>query len=133
MKREASGAVVKYLEECLPGNTEVLVVPVDGEGFIPYSKLRYYLRKNFWDSALEARIQSIVGKFHGGDAYIYKNSGSGAFRAQLFIPPDADLTRAFSEIFPTYKSVALPHKRGHSVLRTTGTIPRGMAYSYYAV
>ena len=133
MKKEANAKNVKYLEEYSRGDAEVLVVPVDDEGFIPYSKLRYYLRMNFWDSALEARIQSIAGKFHDGDAYLYRNSGVGAFRAQLFVPSNADLTRVFSEIFPEYKSVALPYKRGHSVLHSMGTVPRGMAYSYYAV
>ena len=93
MKKEANAKNVKYLEEYSRGDAEVLVVPVDDEGFIPYSKLRYYLRMNFWDSALEARIQSIA----------------------------------------EYKSVALPYKRGHSVLNSMGTVPRGMAYSYYAV
>ena len=120
MKKGNNGIVIKYLEEYSPGDTEILVVPIDDEGFIPYSKLRTYLRSHFWDSVLEARIQSLAGTFHNGDAYIYRNS-------------NADLARVFSKIYPKYKSLALPYKHGHSVLRTIGTVPRGMSYSYYTV
>ena len=133
MKKGNNGIVIKYLEEYSPGDTEILVVPIDDEGFIPYSKLRTYLRSHFWDSVLEARIQSLAGIFHNGDAYIYRNSDDGQFMAQLFVPTNADLARVFSKIYPKYKSLALPYKHGHSVLRTIGTVPRGMSYSYYTV
>lgn len=52
MKKGNNGIVIKYLEEYSPGDTEILVVPIDDEGFIPYSKLRTYLRSHFWDSVL---------------------------------------------------------------------------------
>lgn len=133
MKKGNNGIVIRYLEEYSPGDTEILVVPIDDEGFIPYSKLRTYLRSHFWDSVLEARIQSLAGTFHNGDAYIYRNSDDGQFIAQLFVPTNADLARVFSKIYPKYKSLALPYKHGHSVLRTIGTVPRGMSYSYYTV
>lgn len=133
MKKESNGRVVRCLGEYTLGDAEVLVVPIDDEGFIPYSKLRTYLRSHFWDSVLEARIQSLAGTFHNGDAYIYRNSDDGQFMAQLFIPTNADLARVFSKIYPKYKSLALPYKHGHSVLRTIGTVPRGMSYSYYTV
>lgn len=123
----------RSLNSFIPGEVDIIIIPVSQDGNIISEKLRAYVQKNLWDSALESRIQGIIGQFREGQCYLYENELPRIFRAQIYVPESAEISKVFDIIHDTgkYAKVAVPSKEGKSIYNLIGVVPRNITCMYY--